>query len=96
MKQKRRHYSSKRGKLADKIRLIPIASMYGIFTYIYHKNQPKVGKYTSPMDGKGFDEWKQQPPLSLFHLSDFLFETTCLWIKRAMSRYSEHLWAKTS
>ena len=22
----------------------------GIFTYIYHKNQPKVGKYTSPMD----------------------------------------------
>ena len=25
---------------------IPIASMYGIFTYIYHKNQPNVGKYT--------------------------------------------------
>ena len=24
----------------------PIASMYGIFTYIYHKNQPHVGKYT--------------------------------------------------
>ena len=22
--------------------------MYGIFTYIYHKNQPNVGKYTSP------------------------------------------------
>ena len=21
-------------------------SMYGIFTYIYHKNQPNVGKYT--------------------------------------------------
>ena len=20
--------------------------MYGIFTYIYHKNQPNVGKYT--------------------------------------------------
>ena len=27
--------------------------MYGIFTYIYHKNQPNVGKYTSPMDGMG-------------------------------------------
>ena len=27
--------------------------MYGIFTYIYHKNQPNVGKYTSPMDPKG-------------------------------------------
>ena len=24
----------------------PISSMYGIFTYIYHKNQPNVGKYT--------------------------------------------------
>ena len=23
--------------------------MYGIFTYIYHKNQPNVGKYTSPI-----------------------------------------------
>ena len=23
-----------------------IVSMYGIFTYIYHKNQPNVGKYT--------------------------------------------------
>ena len=25
---------------------IPIGSMYGIFTYIYHTNQLKVGKYT--------------------------------------------------
>ena len=25
---------------------LPIGSMYGIFTYIYHKNQPNVGKYT--------------------------------------------------
>ena len=24
----------------------PIGSMYGIFTYIYHNNQPNVGKYT--------------------------------------------------
>ena len=29
----------------------PIGSMYGIFTYIYHKNQPNVGKYT--IDGMG-------------------------------------------
>ena len=27
--------------------------MYGIFTYIYCKIQPNVGKYTSPMDGMG-------------------------------------------
>ena len=26
--------------------IIPIGSMYGIFTYMYHKNQPNVGKYT--------------------------------------------------
>ena len=25
----------------------------GIFTYIYHQNQPNVGKYTSPMDPQG-------------------------------------------
>ena len=24
----------------------PIGSMYGIFTYFYHKNQLNVGKYT--------------------------------------------------
>ena len=27
--------------------------MYGIFTYIYHKNQLNVGKYTSHMDPMG-------------------------------------------
>ena len=24
-----------------------------LFTYIYHKNQPNVGKYTTPMDPMG-------------------------------------------
>ena len=28
---------------------IPIPSMYCIFTYIHHRNQPNVGKYTIPM-----------------------------------------------
>ena len=28
------------------IGIYPRGSMYGIFTYIYHKNQPNVGKYT--------------------------------------------------
>ena len=27
--------------------------MYVIFTYIYHKKQPNVGKYPRPMDGMG-------------------------------------------
>ena len=30
-------------KIEDKA--LPRGSMYGIFTYIYHKNQPNVGKY---------------------------------------------------
>ena len=34
---------------------VPKQSMYGIFPYIYHKNQPNVGEYTSPMDGMGYD-----------------------------------------
>ena len=34
----------------------PTGSMYGIYTYIYHKNQPNVGKYTLPMDPMGH-EW---------------------------------------
>ena len=25
---------------------IPIPSMYGVYTHIYHKSQPNVGKYT--------------------------------------------------
>ena len=39
----------------------PIGSMYGIFNYIYHKNQPNVGEYTSPMDPLGTDLCWQQP-----------------------------------
>ena len=29
--------------------------MYGVFIYMFicHKNQPHLGKYTSPMDGMG-------------------------------------------
>ncbi len=32
----------------------PTVSMYGICIYIYHKNPPNVGKYTSPMDPMGY------------------------------------------
>ena len=43
----------------------------GIFTYIYHTNQPNVGKYTSPMDGMGmscinFDNGSQEKNTSIF------------------------------
>ena len=52
------------------IRIVwPIVSMYGISTYIYHKDQPNVGKYTSPMDpmGEMFFFWSF---LGLWHLQD--------------------------
>jgi len=31
--------------------------LYGIFTYIYHKDKPNVGKYASPMDAMGKGSW---------------------------------------
>ena len=41
----------------------PIASMYSIFTYIYHKNQPNVGKYSIQyMDPMGREPY--EPSLS--------------------------------
>ena len=47
----------------------PIGSMYGIFTYIYHQNQPDVGKYTSPMDPMGI---KDSPLLMGVFLKKYL------------------------
>ena len=40
--------------MLDVVIFVPIASMYGIFTYIYHRFKPNVGEYTSPMDGIGY------------------------------------------
>ena len=34
--------------------LVPIGSMYAIFTCMYHENQPDVGRYTIPMHPMGF------------------------------------------
>ena len=35
--------------------------MYGIYTYIYHKNQPNVGIYPSPMDPMGVGKYTTRP-----------------------------------
>ena len=44
--------------------------MYGIFAYIYHKNQPNVGKYTSPMDPTGNGKFHAfRPMMSQFPLN---------------------------
>ena len=42
--------------------------MYGIFTYISHKNQPNVGKYTSPMDPQGISSKESFRDISKFFL----------------------------
>ena len=44
---------------------MPRGSTYGIFTYIYHKNEPNVGEYTSPMDPMGCID-----PLHLHYIYD--------------------------
>ena len=64
----------------------PIPSMYGIFTYIYHKNQPNVGKYTSPMDGS----WVFNHPfcISIEAISWFPFPTSASGERQEMSHPS--------
>ena len=45
--RKKSHEKQIQDKISIGSRLTnPIGSMYGLFTYIYHKNQPNVGKYT--------------------------------------------------
>ena len=41
---------------------LPIESMAVILTYIYHKSQPNVGKYTSPMDSVGLGRTETRHP----------------------------------
>ena len=48
----------------------PIPSMYGIYTYIYRKNQPNVGKYTIHMGDKPAF---QRPPSQFSQLSQHVF-----------------------
>ena len=53
------HYQTSRKKILQNSKaprpyiFSGIPSMYGVYTYIYDKNQPNVGKYTSPMDPMG-------------------------------------------
>ena len=51
---------------------IPQGSMYGIFTYIYHKNQPNVAKYT--IHG-GFKHFIVSPlPGEMFQFDSYFFK----------------------
>ena len=48
------------------LRIWPIGSMYGIFTYIYHKSQPNVGRYTI----HGSYGWRLMPQNQQFSRHD--------------------------
>ena len=50
----------------------PIRSMYGRFTYMYHKNQPNVGKYT--MDPMGMDTC-----VAMFAIDCDIIDETLKW-----------------
>ena len=55
--------------------------MYGIFTYIYHKSQPNVRKYTYPMDPMGLKQVTRpllQEDPGWFLLNDFVWVKTPL------------------
>ena len=55
--------------------------MYGIFTYIYRKNQPNVGKYTYPMDPMGLKQVTRpllQEDWGWFLLNDLMWVKTPL------------------
>ena len=51
--------------------------MYGIFTYIYPKNGPKVGKY-SIHRASGFGWYPQSRPSFVGHHKDFMPKSYCL------------------
>ena len=50
----------------------PIGSMYGLFTYIYHKNQLNVGKFIPYMDPVGMGWFK----IDTVDISEIPFPTT--------------------
>ena len=58
--------------------IYPIGSMYGIFAYIYHKNQPNVGKYT--IHGSyGYDI----PVFTVKTICSCLWPLVCLFFNRS-------------
>ena len=57
---------------------IPILSMYGIYTYIYHENQPNVGKSTMAWD---IPEPKRKDPLP-----NIIFQTPKVRLVRRLAQ----------
>ena len=64
----------------EKLRFEPIGSMYGIFTYIYHTNQPNVGKYTiHGWHGNGF--WQRLSKGVVVRLVPDMGNTGKSWVR---------------
>ena len=45
--------------------------IFDIFAYMYHKNQPNVGKYTSPMDPMGIENTYELSTVRVFFSHEF-------------------------
>ena len=58
--------------------------MYGIFTYIYHKFEPNVGEYTSPMDPMGIGVAPD-----IYKLPGFLGHPN--WAQKPVIKWSEEI-----
>ena len=62
----------------------PLGSMYGVYTYIYHKNQPNVGKYTIHGSyGPGLAVWL--PSLGVFFATQNILESRIIDAKSISS-----------
>ena len=65
---------NKKQRIYQKVRVMsfPIARDWYIDLLIYHKNQPNVGKCTSPMDGMGLVAFLELLSFKFFWVYNFL------------------------
>ena len=64
--------------------------MYGTFPYMFHKNQPNVGKYTSPMDPMDISAYKYVYIYKMYH-EQLKFKGTDTILSIISSFFKEHL-----
>ena len=62
---RKKHFLGESSGKKNSKTVFPIPSMYGIFTYIFYRNPPNVGKYTQ--DGMGLiSGWTAHHPMTTF------------------------------
>ena len=76
----------------ETVTVFPIGSMYGIYPYIYHKNQPNVGKYTIH-GSSGFDFLKSGDVLQVFIMQNSVLSSSIIRILVICRDVSIHLYS---